>query len=173
MVCLHCPTPIQIPTTTPTLTKWVWNQIVSLCWCRCRYEHLHTILYNPFFIGVAVGQCEHIITLTWDYHLQNLHCYAINAVLPACSKCHLRLPDTLWLLGPVYFTDSGICVCVRETLNFKVIHFCKKHKHKFLTQNKPFLETMRYRILLFFYKSSCEVRLIMKDRASSIFRYGF
>ena len=37
---------------------------------QCRYEHLHTILYNPFFIsvrvgvcvGVGVGQCEHAIT---------------------------------------------------------------------------------------------------------------
>ena len=33
----------------------------QLCRCRCQcwYEHVHTILYNPFFIGV--GQCEHTI----------------------------------------------------------------------------------------------------------------
>ena len=41
----------------------VLNGIVVLVQC----EHLHTILYNPFFIGVCiglgVGQREHTITL--------------------------------------------------------------------------------------------------------------
>ena len=65
MVCSHCPTPIQTP------TKWVFNPIasvsvsvlVSLSVWQC--EHLHTILYIPFFIGVgvcvSVGPCEHTI----------------------------------------------------------------------------------------------------------------
>ena len=35
---------------------------VGVCISVGQYEHLHTILHNPFFIGVSVGQCEHPIT---------------------------------------------------------------------------------------------------------------
>ena len=27
-----------------------------------QYQHLHTILWNLFFIGFSVGQCEHTIS---------------------------------------------------------------------------------------------------------------
>ena len=32
-----------------------------------QHEYLHTILYNPFFIGVCVGQCEHSIEVGTSY----------------------------------------------------------------------------------------------------------
>ena len=40
---------------------------VGVCVCVGQYEHLHTILYNPFFIGVCVGvgQCKHSISGEW------------------------------------------------------------------------------------------------------------
>ena len=38
--------------------------VVGACVCVGQYEHLHIILFNPFFIGVGVGQCEHSIRVT-------------------------------------------------------------------------------------------------------------
>ena len=39
---------------------------VSVCVSVRQCEHLRTILYNPFFIGISVyvGQCEHSIMCT-------------------------------------------------------------------------------------------------------------
>ena len=54
--------------TTPTPTKWVCNPFACVgvgvedCVGVGQYGHLHTILYNPFFIGVGVGQYEHSIS---------------------------------------------------------------------------------------------------------------
>ena len=107
MVCSHCPTPIQTP------TKWVFNPIasvsvsvlVSLSVGQC--EHLHTILYNPFFIGVgvcvSVGPCEHTI-ITNTFFLKIL-----EGMSPFCGAT-----DTLdlwwrllWVSKPEW---AGTCV---------------------------------------------------------------
>ena len=54
-------------TNTDTDTDKMGLQPNCICVSVCvfisvgQYEHFHTILYNPFFIGVGVGQCEHTI----------------------------------------------------------------------------------------------------------------
>ena len=53
-------------TDTNTNTDKMGGVGVSDCVCVGQYEHLHTILYNPFFIGVGVGQCEHSINPVVD-----------------------------------------------------------------------------------------------------------
>ena len=35
----------------------------GLCRCLCQCEHLHTIPYNPIFIGLGLCQCEHTLKL--------------------------------------------------------------------------------------------------------------
>ena len=42
---------------------------VGVCVCISvgQYEHFHTILYNPSFIGVGVEQCEHTICVLLIY----------------------------------------------------------------------------------------------------------
>ena len=64
MVCSHYPTPTDTETKTDlitTMSKWE-SVLMSV---SVQYEHLHTILYNPFFIClgvcVSVGQCERTI----------------------------------------------------------------------------------------------------------------
>ena len=56
MVLSHCPTPRQ--TDTDNLTP---NPVGSVS-VSVQYEHLHTILYSPLFIGLCtslcVGQCN-------------------------------------------------------------------------------------------------------------------
>ena len=68
MVRSHCPTLTQTPIQTQTQTRigsiGFNSKSVSVS-VSVQCEHLHTILYNPFFIGVCVSvgvrQCEHTI----------------------------------------------------------------------------------------------------------------
>ena len=65
MVCSHCLTPETDTKTESDLDtdKFTMNPMGICVGLYGLYEHLHTILYNPFFIGFfigpGVGQCEH------------------------------------------------------------------------------------------------------------------
>ena len=52
-------------TETETETDKMGLKPIDICHCIClgQYEHLHTIPYNPFFIGRSLYQCEHTLTL--------------------------------------------------------------------------------------------------------------
>ena len=65
MVYLHYPTPTQTETDTDTdkLTQNPMTRRESvLISFSVQYEHLHAILYNPFFKYLGVMQCEQTIT---------------------------------------------------------------------------------------------------------------
>ena len=81
-----------------------------------QYEHLHTILYNPFFIGICVsvrvGQCEHSIKPLqgWSnfvgWWLSKIHCClktmlmvttcSITYHLGSCLLCEKSAHPWLW-----------------------------------------------------------------------------
>ena len=75
----------RVHTETDTdIDKFAQKPNGNLCRCLSVYEneHLHTIIYNPFFIGhcvgLGVGQCEHIITSV------------VNKRLDGCSLQYVR-----------------------------------------------------------------------------------
>ena len=95
------------------------RQIVTVLNCMVvsvQCEHLNTILYNPFFIGVCiglgVGQCEHTFMRPVGWHKLVSEVKPCGSDLPLPWWCRLSERSTVPVMYLQYMNNTTECVCV-------------------------------------------------------------
>ena len=92
-------------TETGTDTSRLAQKSIVLMSVSVQHEDLHTILYNPFYIGLGIGKCQRIIIMIFVSHLILASFTFQNRF--KCTYCeqtfetHLELYDHYRLVVPL------------------------------------------------------------------------